>query len=168
MHLHPIVRAELSSCTAARLGGFHGCFESGLVNFDALLTGHQGRQIHREPKGVVQFKHHVAGQFARRFVFLQTSLESFNAFGQGAQEGFLFFEDDAFDELLLSAQFRECLAHLIGEGRDEGVHERFIEIQEGITVPDGAAKDAADDVARPGVGGELSVGNAECHRTDVI
>ena len=48
------------------------------------------------------------------------------------------------------------------------MHEGFVQIQEGVAVPDGAAEDAANDIACPGVGGELAVRDAEGHRTDVV
>ena len=84
VHLHPIVRAEFASGSAPGLGGFHGCFESGFVDFDALFAGHQRRQIHREAEGVVEFKNDVPGEDLGAFEFVQTCLEAFNALGEGA------------------------------------------------------------------------------------
>ena len=168
VYLHPIVGAEFARGSAPGLGGFHGRFESGFVDFNALFAGHQRRQIHREPEGVVQFKNDVAGENLGAFEFVQTRLEAFNALGEGAQEGFFLLQDDAFDELLLGVQFGECIAHLTGEGRNEGVHEGFVQVQEGVAVSDGAAEDAANDITRAGVGGELAVGDAEGHRADVV
>ena len=95
-------------------------------------------------------------------------VEQGDAVGKGAQEGVFLLLDDARDELLLGFQFGIGVAHFVYEHGNELEHECLLLIEEGVGIAHGAAQDAAYDVARLGVAGQLSVGNGEAHGAYVV
>ena len=60
------------------------------------------------------------------------------------------------------------MTHLGHEVSHERVHERFLEIEEGEAVADGATEDAADDVAGACIGGQLTIGDGKGDGAQVI
>ena len=74
----------------------------------------------------------------------------------------------ALDELLLLRNLGIGLAHVVHKLLHKLAEEGLVESEEGVTVADGAAQDAADDVARLDVGRKLAVGDAEADGADVI
>ncbi len=71
------------------------------------------------------------------------------------------------DVLLLRADFGKDIAHRSGEDIDELEEERLVK-SERASVADGAAQDAAQDVAAAFVARLNAVGDREAQRADVI
>ena len=69
--------------------------------------------------------------------------------------------------ILLGADFREHLAHRVGEHVHQLVEERFVEAER-ATVAHRAAQDAAQDVVAVVVAGLDAVGDGEAERADVV
>ena len=59
-------------------------------------------------------------------------------------------------------------AHALHEGGDKAVHKGLLEIEESVAIPYRAPEDSADNVARSGTGGQLSVGNGKGYRSYVV
>ena len=72
------------------------------------------------------------------------------------------------DEVVLSLEFGESLSHLSCEHGDELIDERFLLSEERVSVTNGTAKDAADDVTCLGIGRKLSVSDRESHSAEVV
>ena len=71
-------------------------------------------------------------------------------------------------KLLLSRQLRVSLAHLLYEYGYELIEKCTLLVEEGISVADSTAQDAADDIAGFGVAGQLTVSDGEGHGTQVV
>ena len=166
----PVVRLDGGSVAGALLLLLHLGVEGGLVHLESLLVADELRQVERESVGVKQGEglHAVHSVAALLLGLGYDALEHGDARGKRAQEGFLLLLHDALDEVLLCLQLGVGVAHLLHECRHEAVHESAPLAQEGVGVAHGAAQDAADDVARLGVGGQLPVGNAEGDGAQVV
>ena len=82
-------------------------------------------------------------------------------------ESYLFAAHDALDFILLADEFRIGLSHDFVERGQQFVHERLHQAQL-APVADGAAQNAADDVAAAFVGGQSAVGDGEGHHAQVV
>ena len=102
------------------------------------------------------------------FGLLDHAFQKVDAGGEGAEEGFFFFANHLGDEFLLCGQLGIGAAHLLHEGGHEETEEGVATTEEGVGITHGATKDAADDVAGFGVGGQLSVGDGEGNGAQVV
>ena len=167
-HHLPVVGGDFSGLPGAVFLGVEEGLEPSFIDVQFLFARDEGGQVDREPKGVVQLKHHVAGQGVAGFHARCGGSEAFDAGGQRAKEGLFFLLNDLFDEPSLGLEFREGLGHLAVQDVHELVNEGLVHAQEGRAVPHRPTQDATDDVARPRVGWELTVGNGKRHGTHVV
>ena len=141
-----------------------------LVHTEAVLTANQLSQVEGESVGVeqteslnaVQLCLALCLQLAHGFVYHRDTLV------QRTQERILLFLDDLRDELLLSLQLGEGIAHLVHQCGNELIEESVFLSEEGVGIAYGTTQDAADDVAGLGVRGQLAVGNREGYGTQVV
>ena len=145
----PISGFHLAGSAGAVLLASQGCFESGLVHFDSLLSADEGGQINREAEGVVEFE---GGLSVEALGPSDLLFEPLDALVEGAQEALLLFLHHLGDEGLLGAQFGEEVAHLVGHDVHQLEEERTVEAEEAVSVSHGAAQDAPDDVAGTCIG----------------
>ena len=168
MHLYP-VGGLLGGCRAGTLLLCRQPFAEALhVNLPLLLLRHQLRQVDGEAVGVEQFEGESAVDHMFVLVVGQVFLEFQDAVAQRAQEGLLLLRDDADNQFALFLQLRILPAHLLHQNGHHAVQERFLEVEEGVSVPDGTAQDAPDHVARLDVGGQLPVRNGEGDGAQVV
>ena len=96
------------------------------------------------------------------------ALEALDTLGQGAQERGFLLADDLANQLLLRLDFGEVVLHLLHKDRQEVAHKRLIKTKESEAVAHGATQHAADDITRPVVRRQLSVGDGEAHGAAVV
>ena len=140
------------------------------VGRHAVLAQDEFGQVEREAEGVIQRKGVLTADFllAGSFGLGHGLVEQADTRLQRTQEGFFFFLDDLGDQLALGVQFGVGTAHILNQHRQELVHEGLFLAQESVAVTYGTAQDAADDVARLGVAGQLAVGDGEGDGTNVV
>ena len=95
-------------------------------------------------------------------------VEHTDALGQRAQEALFLFFHHASYQLLLRGQLRISVAHLPYQHGHKLVDESVFLSQERVGITDGAAQDAANDVTRLGVAGQLAVGDGESYSPEVV
>ena len=133
------------------------------VGFELIFTKYQFGQIQRESKGVVKTEHLFAIHFCRTggFEVFHTLFEHFDARFEGTDKGFLFFLNHFFHQVLLSFQFGISRAHYFGKGGNQFIQKGTASAQESIGVTHRTAQNSANNVAGPGVGRQLSVGDGK-------
>ncbi len=160
MHLCPVARLH-SSCIAGTLFLLlHFGIEAFHVDRHPMLAQDQLGQVERKPKGVVKLKSHFATQHAPLFlghIFFQQPDTGL----QGTQERFFLLFHHFPNKSLLGNQLRVCLSHHVDQCGNKPVHERFVHIQEGISVANGATQDTTNHISRFGVRRQLTVGNGK-------
>ena len=167
---HPVAVLNGSGVACALLLLLHLGVKLLLVDGVAVFAAYQLGEVEREAVGV----EHAEGLctvehgLAVGFQLVHGAVEQVDAFLQGAEERVFLFFHDACDELLLSGELGEGVAHLLHEHRHELIHERLFLVEEGVGVAHGAAQDAADHIACLGVAGQLAVGNGEGNGTQVV
>ena len=141
-----------------------------LVNGQSVLAANQFCQVKRETIGVEEFESLHAVQFglASLFHLFHGLCQQVDAVGQGTQESIFFLFHHFHDEFTLGWKFGICTTHLVDQRGHQSVEECLFLSQEGVGIAHGAAQDAPDDIARFGVAGKLSVGDGECHGTQVV
>ena len=168
-HFHPVVGLYGRGVARAVFLRFQFFFETGDIDFHALFRSDQLRQVDRETEGVVQGEGVAsADDFTPFGEFPNDAVEQVDPRSERSQERAFFFGDHFFDELLLGFDLGELAAHLFHERRHQAADERFGEAEVGIAVPNGAAQDTADDVARFHVAGQLAVGYGEGDGPQVV
>ena len=100
--------------------------------------------------------------------FRHDSFKETDAGGEGAEETLFFFLHDSSDEHLLCFEFGIGVTHFFHKSGNEFAEEGFALSEESVGVANGTAKDATNDVARLGVGGQLTVGNGEGDGAKVV
>ena len=161
-----VVQAKRAGGTRTHTLGFHLTLKTGFVDGQLALTGDVGGQVHRETVGVVQLEHHVA----RHHGALEASqilLENFQAVVQGLGELLLLSLEHALDIALLLLEFREGLAHLGNQCRNDLVEEAAGGAQL-VTVAAGATDDAAQHITAAFVRRQHAIGDQEAAGTDVV
>ena len=138
------------------------------VHLVAFFGSDELRKVDGEAIGVIEHEGVGAGDHPGVGIFGHVVFQHADAAVQGAQEGVFLLADDILDEFLLGGELRIGLAHIGHQLRDEAAEERLGKAQESVTVADGAAQDAADDVAGLHVGRELPVGDGEGDGADVV
>ena len=138
------------------------------IHIPSFLGGHELSEVDGEAIGVEQLESESAVDGLAASVGTHIVFEAADAVGKGFEERLLLFENDAPNQLVLFLQFGILITHLAHQSVDQLIDKRLFETEEGITVTNGTAQDAADDVAGLGVAGQLAVGNAEAHGTEVV
>ena len=166
----PVAGLSVLSLTSALLLLRHLAVKALQIRLHALLLEDQFRKVCREAVGVVEFEDDLPGQ---RFLSLllrliDVRLQHLYTGGESPEEGTLLLLCHASDQLLLSHQLGVVPAHALHEGGDEAVHKGLLEIEESVAIPYRAPEDSADNVARSGTGGQLSVGNGKGYRSYVV
>ena len=168
--VHPV--AVLNGCcvACAFLLLLHLGVEFVLSYGESVLTADEFGEVEGESVGVEEAEslHAVELCLALLLKLFHSRRKEVDALLECAEERVLLLLDDVDDEVVLSLELGESLAHLVCEHRDELVDERFLLSEEGIGVAYGTAQDAADDVSGLGVGRQLSVGDRESYRTQVV
>ena len=161
--LHPVRILNGGGIAGTVLLLLHLHVELLFVDGETILTADKLCEVEREAIGVEETEGLDAIQLGLLLTakLLHSLVEQRDALVEGAEEGVLLFLDDAADELLLSLQFGEGVAHLLDERRQELVEESLFLTEEGIGVAHGAAQDAADDIAGLGIARQLAVGDRE-------
>ena len=167
---HPVVGLHGGSVACTILLLLHLGVEGGLVNTQAVLGTDEFRQVEGEAVRIEEGEgfravHHGLASLLR---LIHHAFQQVDTRGQGAQEGLFLLLHHTADELLLTRQLGISMSHLLNERGQEFVHKGFALAKEGVGVANSAAQDAADDVARLGVGGQLAVGNTESDGAQVV
>ena len=148
--------------TLALLG--HGTVETGLIKFDALVTGRILHEIERHAKGVVKFKSFLASvDRLNRSVFaracherLEIVFQFFQAQIECVRESCFFREDSLRNTVRCFLQFRVGVLHQVTNGKDH-VGEKRLGLAQQASVCDGATDDLAQNVSATLVGGQHAV-----------
>ena len=155
--------AVLYSCgiTGTILLFLHLNVELLLINGKTVLTTNQLCEVQGETIGVEQ----TEGLNAIQLV-LALSLQFFHSFvKQGdslvkcAEKRIFLFLDNLGNQLLLSLQFGEGIAHLVNEGGDEFIEETIFLAEESVSVANGTSQDTTNHIAGLCIGRQLSVCN---------
>ena len=168
VHNLPVVGSDFAGLAGAVLLGIQQGLEPAVVHLQFFFACNQGRQVHGKAKRVVQFEHQLSGQDISLAQLGCGSFQTLHPRGQGPQKRLLFLLNDLLDESALRLDFREGVRHLVVQHAHEFVDERFVHAQERGAITDGTAEDAANHIARSGVGRELSVSNGERNGPDVV
>ena len=132
---------------------------------EALEVGELARQLEREPVGVVELEHHVAGEHLRTLG--QLLLEDGGARAQRLAEALLLPAHDAHDEVAVAGQVGVGLAHDLDGGVDEGRRDWCLDAQlEGVAHR--SPQDSAQHVSLVLVGREDAVVDEEGDRAPVV
>jgi len=162
----------VSTAAALRERSFCACnlFEGGEVHADALFAGDQLREVDRETERIVEFEGVLARNKLLAFAFGSGdhAVQQVDARGERAQERGLLLLDHFFDQSLLGLQLGELAAHLPDQSGNQAAERRLGKAEVGVAVAHGAAQDAADDVARLDVRGQLPVGDREGDGAQVV
>ena len=166
----PVAHLHLSSVAGTSLLLLHLGIETSLVHGHAVFAADKFGQVQGETEGIKQGECLLASDLciASGTSLLDNTVEQTDTILQSAQETVLLLLHNLHDEILLSYEFGEGTAHLLCQSGNEGVHECLLLTQEGIAVAHCTAQDAADNVTSLGIGGQLTVGNAEGDGTQVV
>ena len=102
---------------------FHGCLKSCLIDRQFALTGDVRREIHREPVGVVELEHDIAGQLLA-IKIRDRRLENLHALVERLGKPCLFFRQHFLDVRLRLGELGISVAHFLDERRNELVEEQ--------------------------------------------
>ena len=146
---------------------FHQLLETGAVDGQAAFAGHELGEVEREALLVIEAEGDGARDGAAGLELVGLVFKEGDALVEGAVEGFFFDADDVGDHRAAGADFREDVAHRLGEHADELMEEAVLQAER-AAVADRAAQDAAEDVVTVGVAGLDAVGDRKGERTDVV
>ena len=161
------VDALLHVGAGAGLLFFHALVVAIFVNRKALFFGEDAGEVRRESVGIVKQEHLVARHGLCVAEFSHDAGKAFEAGVQRADKAFFFALDDACDEVLAFADFREGVAHRIGEHLHQLVDKGFL-LTEQAGKAAGAAQNAAEHVATAFVARQGAIGNSEGDCADVV
>ena len=118
------------------------------VDCQTVLAQDEFGQVEREAEGVVEREriHTTDFLFTGSLGIFHGLVQQTDTGLQGAEEGFFLFLDDFFDECLLCLEFGIGITHGLNQDGQQAVHEGLFLSQEGISVADGTAQDASDDI----------------------
>ena len=147
----------------------HGGIEGGGIDGDAALAADVGGEVEREAEGVVQLEGGLAVEDLHAGLLHrgQFAFEDGHAVLDGGEEAILFLLQHVHDALLAGRQFGIGGAHLGDQVRHQLVEEGGAGA-ELVAVANGAADDAAQDVAAAFVAGNHAIGEQEGAGADVV
>ena len=117
------------------------------VHLIAFLGSDQLSKVNREAVCIVEHECILTVNHLGISRFRKIVIHESDAAVQCPEECELLFSYDAFNEFLLSSEFRICTAHVIGKLMHETAEERLIESEERITVTDCPSENSADHIA---------------------
>ena len=100
--------------------------------------------------------------------FVHLTVQKVDATFQSSEERVFLLFDNSADELLLSLEFREGIAHLLHQYWQQTEQECFFLSEEGVGIAYGAAQDTSDNISSLCIGWQLTVGYGECYGTQVV
>ena len=164
--------ARVDAAELARLLGaapllLHRRLKACLVDAEAALTRHVGRQIDRKAVGVVELEHRIAVDHLGAVQVADGALEQHHAVGEGFGEALFFGFQHALRVLAAAHELRVGIAHLLCEHRHQLVEERLLH-SELVTVADRTADDPPQHVAAALVARRHAVDHQEGAGADVI
>ena len=167
---YPVVGVDLGGVAGAFLLLCHFGVEIGLIYGVSLFASDEFGKVERESVGVVQQECLNTRNFglAFRFQLVHFGVEQTQTAFERAQEYGFFLVDDLFDQSLLRNEFGERVAHKVNQSIYQLVHERRLDVEEGVCVADGAAQDSADYIACLVVRWQLTVGNSERNCSQMV
>src|ERR1700682_5930400 len=145
----------------------HRRFKARLVDLEAALARHVGRQIERKAKGVVQLEHGVAIDHLRALQVANGALEQHHAVGERLREALLLLLQHALRVGAAARELRVRAAHLRFEHLHQLVEKRLLDA-ELVTVAKRAADDPAQHITAALVGRQHAVDHQERAGADVI
>ena len=161
------VDALLHVGAGAGLLFFHALLVAFFIDEEALFFGENAREVRRESVGIVKEEHLVARNLVALLQVGGDGGEAFEAGVERADKAFFFALDDACDKFLAFADFREGIAHRVGENLHELANERLLLAEEAGKAAC-AAENAAEHVATAFVARESAVSNSERNSADVV
>ena len=168
VEFHPVLCFDSGGGTRTGLLLSQTLLETFHIHQQSLFGGQQLGEVDRETVGIKEFKSEVAGHGLSSGQLGAVVLKLDNTRLQGLEERSLLFGNNFLYQNLLGFEFRELRAHLRHEVFHQRVDEGLVEAEESVAIADGAAQDAADDIARARVGGQLPVGDGETHGAQVV
>ena len=141
-----------------------------LVNGEAILTTNQLGKVEGESVGVEQTESLDAIQLtlALSLQFLHSLVKQRDTLVEGAQEAVFLLLNHFGNQLLLSLQLREGVAHLMNEGWNELIEEAVLLSEEGVGITYGTTQNTTDDITSLSVRRQLTVGNRERYSAQVV
>ncbi|KAI3487195.1 hypothetical protein L1887_48905 [Cichorium endivia] len=149
------------------LGGLELLF----VDAEAVLFGHDEREVDGEAKGVVELPYVCAAELlaAGSFGLGGVLFEELLAAVEGACEGGLLLVEDGLDVVDLLGDLGEEVAHLVYEGGYElGEEGSDGDLEVLAHVAGAATEDATEDVAAAVAVGDAAVGDGKGEGADVV
>mmetsp|Transcript_22201 Transcript_22201/g.59911 ORF Transcript_22201/g.59911 Transcript_22201/m.59911 type:complete len:260 (-) Transcript_22201:987-1766(-) len=150
------------------LGLLEERLELGRVHHEALLLGHELREVHGEAERGVERVHVLARHGGALGELGRAAGELLDALVQRARELLLLLAQHLHHALGLGPQLGEGVRHEVHECGHELVEEAGWSLEDLRTVAHGAPEDAAEHVAAALVGGERPVGDGEGEGADVV
>ena len=140
------------------------------IDIQPLFPQDEFRQVKGETVGVIESECLLARDFllASCDGIVRHLVQQAYSRLKSAEESLLFLAENFGYKRLLRGELGIGRPHVVDEDRHQFIHERAFLPEESVTIADGTAQDAADDIARLGVGGQLPVGYRESYRPDVV
>ena len=170
LQLHPVGCLDGSGIACALFLLLHFGIELFLINGHVVLAQNQLSQVQGETIGVIERECLATRDFGLTCLLGVGNhfLDEFHACFKRAQERVFLFFAHMLDKGGLGRKFRIGSSHALYERVNEAIHECFAHAQERVAVAHSAAQDAADDVARLGIAGQLTIGDAERDGAHVV
>ena len=148
----------------------HLCVEFLRVYRQSVFFQDQFCQVERESVRVVERESLFAVDhlFSCGFCVVHHFVQQPDAGFECAEECFFFLFDHFFDQRFLRYQFGVCTAHCFDQYIYQPIEECLTLSEECVSVTDGTAQDAADYISGFGVRRQLSVGDREGDRADMV
>ena len=105
---------------------FHQLLETGAVDGQAAFAGHELGEVEREALLVIEAEGDGSRDGAAGLELVGLVFKEGDALVEGAVEGFFFDADDVSDHRAAGADFREDVAHRLGEHADELMEEAVL------------------------------------------
>ena len=150
LYLYPVAVLYGGSISGARLLFLHFSIESLFINGKTVLSADKFGEVKREAVGIEKAESLGAIKLfdAGFFHCFHIVSKQIDTVLQCAEETVFLLFHYLGDEFLLGFQFRVCISHLMNKYGYELKHECSFLIKKGISIANGAAQDATDNVSR--------------------
>ena len=168
--LYPIAVLYSGSVASTLLLLLHLSIKGILINGETILTANQLGEVEREAIGVEQAESLYTIQFGLSLClqFLHGLVQHRDTLVECTQEAVFLFLDNLGNQLLLSLQFGECIAHLVYQSRNELIKESVLLSEEGVCVAYGTTQDTTNHVTCLCIRWQLTISNREGYGTQVV
>ena len=141
LQLRPVAVLDGSGITGTLLLLLHLDVELILIDGEAILATDEFREVEGETVGIehTESLNTIQLVLALSLEICHSFIEQGDTFIECAQEAVFLLLDNLGNQLLLSLQFREGIAHLMNEGGDELIEEAILLSEEGISIAYGTA-----------------------------